>query len=350
MSSWLLYCRPGFENECAAEIQTRGLQHGISGYCKTRPDSGYVVYTSHDHTADLFAVLALEDLIFTRQWCAIYELLNDLPLADRLTPILRLLKQQQLTYQDFFLETPDTNTGKELQKLCRALSTPLQQELQNSGLHDPQSAYRLHLCFLSTHAAYIGYAPLNNSSTWLMGIPRLRASRQAPSRSALKLEEGILRLLSDKEREQLLQSGMRAVDLGAAPGGWSWQLVQKHLFVIAVDNGPMQPELLESGQLEHIQADGFRYQPAKKVDWMVCDIVDKPKKVTALMARWLVNGWCRQTIFNLKLPMKKRYQEVQQCLTILHDELANADIDATIRCKQLYHDREEVTVCVLVTG
>ena len=22
------------------------------------------------------------------------------------------------------------------------------------------------------------------------------------------------------------------------------------------------------------------------------------------MAQWLVNGWCRETIFNLKLPMK----------------------------------------------
>ncbi len=40
-------------------------------------------------------------------------------------------------------------------------------------------------------------------------------------------------------------------------------------------------------------------------------MVEKPAKVTALMAQWLVNGWCRETIFNLKLPMKnamKRYR------------------------------------------
>lgn len=37
---------------------------------------------------------------------------------------------------------------------------------------------------------------------------------------------------------------------------------------------------------------------------MVCDMVEKPAKVAALMAQWLVNGWCRETIFNLKLPMK----------------------------------------------
>lgn len=41
-------------------------------------------------------------------------------------------------------------------------------------------------------------------------------------------------------------------------------------------------------------------------------MVEKPAKVAALMAQWLVNGWCRETIFNLKLPMKKRYEEVSQ--------------------------------------
>lgn len=348
MPGWLLYCRAGFENECAAEIQALAAEQQVGGYCKARPDSGYVLFSSHDPDADLPAELSIEDLIFTRQWFGVFDLLNDLPLADRITPIIRLLKQQPQTYRSFFLETPDTNTGKELQKLCRALAAPLQRALEDNGLFDPDSEYRLHLCFLSTHAAYIGYAPLANSSRWLMGIPRLRAPKNAPSRSALKLEEAFLRLLSDAERDRLLQPGHKAVDLGAAPGGWSWQLVQRSMFVTAVDNGPVQEQLLDSGQVEHIREDGFRYRPARTVDWMVCDIVDKPKKVTALASRWLVNGWCRQTIFNLKLPMKKRYQEVQQCLILLHDDLASAGLAAEIRCKQLYHDREEVTVCVLV--
>lgn len=130
MPSWLLYCRAGFENECAAEIQTRALEQHIHGYCKTRPDSGYVVYTAPEPDVDLFAVLHLDDLIFTRQWFVIVELLNDLPLADRLSPIMRVLQDEALDYSTFFLETPDTNTGKELQKLCRALANPLQRELE----------------------------------------------------------------------------------------------------------------------------------------------------------------------------------------------------------------------------
>ncbi len=348
MSRWLLHCRAGFENECAAEIRAHALEHGVSGYCKARQDSGYVIFTAHEPGVDLFSLVTLEALIFARQWFAVYDLLNDLPLADRILPVIKLLKQHGLRYADTHLETPDTNTGKELQKLCRALHKPLQAALERHELYDQASVFRLHLCFLSTHAAYIGFASRNNSSPWLMGIPRLHFPRQAPSRSTLKLEEALLRLLSEEERRSELQSGMRAVDLGAAPGGWTWQLVRRRLSVIAVDNGSMQPELLDSGLVEHIREDGFRYQPKKPVDWMVCDIVDKPKKVAALAARWLISGWCRRTIFNLKLPMKKRYQEVQECLDLLERELAEAGIAASIRCKQLYHDREEVTVCVLV--
>lgn len=54
---------------------------------------------------------------------------------------------------------------------------------------------------------------------------------------------------------------------------------------------------------------------------MVCDMVEKPAKVAALMASWLVNGWCRETIFNLKLPMKKRYEEVSQNLAYIQQQL-----------------------------
>ncbi|VED47134.1 ribosomal RNA large subunit methyltransferase M [Raoultella terrigena] len=39
------------------------------------------------------------------------------------------------------------------------------------------------------------------------------------------------------------------------------------------------------------------------------------------MAQWLVNGWCRETIFNLKLPMKKRYEELSRNLAYIQEQL-----------------------------
>lgn len=74
---------------------------------------------------------------------------------------------------------------------------------------------------------------------------------------------------------------------------------------LPVDNGPMAQSLMDTGQVTWLREDGFRYRPNRNnISWMVCDMVEKPAKVTALMAQWLVNGWCRETIFNLKLPMK----------------------------------------------
>ena len=163
----------------------------------------------------------------------------------------------------------------------------------------------------------------------------------APSRSALKLDEALLTLLDTDERARLLQPGMRAADLGAAPGGWTWVLTRHGLFVTAVDNGPLREHVLATGQVEHLRAAGFHWQPPRPLDWMVCDMVEQPRRVADRMGTWFREGWCRQAIFNLKLPMKKRWQETALCL----DRFATqAHVPLTVRARQLYHDREEITV------
>ena len=76
---------------------------------------------------------------------------------------------------------------------------------------------------------------------------------------------------------------------------------------------------------------------------MVCDMAESPIKVAERMAHWVVNEWCRETVFNLKLPMKKRYQEVRQCLDLIEQKCQEADINVEVSAKHLYHDREEIT-------
>lgn len=104
---------------------------------------------------------------------------------------------------------------------------------------------------------------------------------------------------------------------------------------------------MDTGQVTWLREDGFKFRPTcSNISWMVCDMVEKPAKVAALMAQWLVNGWCRETIFNLKLPMKKRYEEVSHNLAYIQAQLDEHGINAQIQARQLYHDREEVTVHV----
>jgi len=65
------------------------------------------------------------------------------------------------------------------------------------------------------------------------------------------------------------------------------------------------------------------------------------RRIADLVARWMSGGLARRAIFNLKLPMKKRYDEVRLCEQ--HIAAAMRDTPFTLALRQLYHGREEVT-------
>jgi 23S rRNA (cytidine2498-2'-O)-methyltransferase len=339
-----LHCRAGFEKECAAEITDLANDLGIYGYSKTKDNSAYVVFiTQIPNGADLLIKqLRFTQLIFARQWFACEGLIDDLPVADRVTPLLAAVEKLPRA-RELVIETVDTNEGKELSGLGKKFTAPFEKALKAKKLFQPSSQLRLHLIFISGTQAFLGVTPIQNSSPWPMGIARLRLSKEAPSRATLKLEEAWHHFIPAEDWDTRLASGMRAVDLGAAPGGWTWQLVQRGMYVEAVDNGPMDKNLLETGQVLHILTDGFLYEPKKPVHWLVCDIVDKPARVTSMVIRWFSKKYCREAIFNLKLPMKQRYAEVKKCEERIRAELEKAGFGVEIQFKQLYHDREEVT-------
>lgn len=347
MECFIAYCRAGFESECTAELQAQTAKQGLAGYARAKPGTGYVVFTLYEvGMAGLFAKrMGSLDLVFARQLFISRGLLKDLPVTDRVTPIATALESQANQFSELWVETADTNESKELLTFCRKFSKPLRKTLEQQGKLDCKnlSAPRAHVFFLNSVAAYPGISFPRHSSPWFMGIPRLKHPSNAPSRATLKLEEAWQVFLTPDQRRKWLQPGMKAVDLGAAPGGWTWQMVRRGIRVTAVDNGAMAPTLLESGLVDHRQMDAFHYTPRHFVDWMVCDIVEKPRRVAKLAAKWLANGWCRQCIFNLKLPMKKRYQEVQQCALLITERLETVGISYELTFKQLYHDREEVT-------
>lgn len=132
-------------------------------------------------------------------------------------------------------------------------------------------------------------------------------------------------------------------DLGAAPGGWTWQLAHRGLRVTAVDNGPLKGSVADDALVTHLREDGFTWRPKRAVDWLVCDIVLQPIRIAELVARWIADGAARRAIFNLKHPMKKRYDEVTRCAERTREITERAGMNVELRIRQLYHDREEVT-------
>lgn len=343
--SWLLHCRAGFEAECAEEAIAASAQHGRAAFARTERGAALVEIAPADAQA-LPPPPAWRDLVFARQSLSLLWTFDALDPKDRLGPPIDALAQAGVRVVDCWVEAPDSDAGAEWRGLARALEAAALPALRKRTLIDPASHWRAHLVLRHGTHLMLALADVRSAAPWPLGIPRLKFPRAAPSRSTLKLDEAFLVLLDDGERRRLVRPGMTAVDLGAAPGGWTFQLVARGMRVTAVDNGPMDDALMASGQVEHRREDGFRYRPRQRVDWLVCDMVEQPTRVATLMRDWLVEGAARAAIFNLKLPMKKRGQETQRCLAILREALGEG---WTIRAKQLYHDREEITVAAIST-
>lgn len=352
----LAYCRPGFEPELAAELTARAAERDHWGHSATERNSGVVRYVCASAPM-LERQLAFDDLIFARQKLLGFAELDGLDPKDRITPLLAALESGResllagadgavtaLRFGDLVVEHSDSDAGRELAGLARGFGNALRPALRKPGwLTDKPDARkpRLHVLLHSGTRMDLAMSRAGDSSPWPGGIPRLRQPPNAPSRSAAKLDEAIHTLLTDDERATLLREGLRGADLGAAPGGWTWVLVRAGLRVTAVDNGPLKEPVAGHPQVEHLRADGFRWQPARPLDWMVCDMVEQPRRVAERMAEWFREGWCRNAIFNLKLPMKKRWDETVLCLDLFRQQAGELK---ALRARQLYHDREEITV------
>jgi len=330
LSNWLLYCRPGFERDCVQESQAKPVE--------AVADSGFVVLQGKPR-------LAYAQLTFARQLIRLHGEVNPLPERDRLTPLLAAIPAEPPQFGALWLETPDTNEGKTLSGFTRRFQPLLEEKLRAQGrLADDANLPRLHIFFPDNKRALIGTSDPRNSAAAHMGILRLKMPHDAPSRSYLKLAEAFEVFLSREEQDKWLKPGLHAVDLGAAPGGWTWQLVQRGLKVIAVDNGPLKGVAAEHPSIKHLRQDGFRYRPKHPVDWLVCDMVEQPARVAALMADWVASGATTRAIFNLKLPMKKRVGALADALAGVRATLDAKGLRYRLEARQLYHDREEVTV------
>ena len=70
MTSIVLYCRPGFEKECGAEIQEKAAWNEVYGYLQLTKNEGVVFYhlNAPEDGEKLMEKLALKRLVFARQW------------------------------------------------------------------------------------------------------------------------------------------------------------------------------------------------------------------------------------------------------------------------------------------
>src|SRR5690606_38286192 len=103
-----LHCRPGFEKECAAEISELADELEVHGYIKTKDNSAYVIFVAHEPNGAerLIKEIRFRQLIFVRQWFVSGPPLNDLPVKDRVTPLVAAANSLPVT-RELMVETVD---------------------------------------------------------------------------------------------------------------------------------------------------------------------------------------------------------------------------------------------------
>ncbi|MFA9446699.1 SAM-dependent methyltransferase [Egicoccus sp. AB-alg6-2] len=129
------------------------------------------------------------------------------------------------------------------------------------------------------------------------GVPQFVEDRRGPpSRAYLKLWETFARL-----RRQPAP-GDRCLDLGAAPGGWTWLLARTGADVVAVDKAPLADDVTALPNVTWSQGSAFALEPTAfgPLDWWCSDIIAYPDRLLELVTRWLDAGGVRNLVCTVK--------------------------------------------------
>ena len=170
-------------------------------------------------------------------------------------------------------------------------------------------------------------------AAWPGGVAPVAEDRRPPSRAYRKLEEAFC-WMGDQPRP-----GELCVDLGGAPGGWSYTALKRGARVVAVDRSPLAPELLREPRLTMLEGNAFTYEPAQSVDWLLSDVVCEPPRALALIQRWVGRRACRKLVVTVKFKGREGYGILDE----LRGTLTSAPL-AHARIKHLEHNKNEVTV------
>ncbi len=217
-----------------------------------------------------------------------------------------------------------TWTSKTAKKISRVM------KLSKEGIpHGKTFEQGFFVHFTDFNQTYVSF------NAFSAGQQRMHMDQRAPSRSYLKLEEAFRIFNHEPKPNQAV------IDLGAAPGGWSYSALKRGAIVIALDNGPLREPVKSDPNITHLKIDALKYKPNTTVDWMLCDILEEPDIILNLIHKWLNQKWCKYFIVNLKVG---RNDPVMLLKKIRDQKKGLAPYCKLLQIRQLYHDREEITL------
>lgn len=237
---------------------------------------------------------------------------------------------------------PDTDVANARAGEASAWADTIAAIRKDDGLVDPETPWKAaelggwlgQVCLIGPGVAVVGRVRAREAlSLSPGGRARMKRTEANPSRAAMKLDEAIEWYGVSPGKGDL------CVDLGSAPGGWTRRLVERGARVWSVDPANLAPDVLKMARVKHIKQSAFEFMPDEPVDWLFCDMAWRPLEVAQLLAKWARKGWAAQLVANIKLPMKDKLPTVLRARHTLEDGGWKQ-----VRMRQLYHDRDEVTV------
>lgn len=182
---------------------------------------------------------------------------------------------------------------------------------------------------------------IHNLSDWAGGVRRFKREEGQISRAEFKLLEAI-----ESFNIHLPPNGV-ALDLGAAPGGWTRVLRNLEQYVTAVDPGRLHPSLAQDRNVRHkrMTAEDYLAELPDTYDLIVNDMRLDARDSARLMVSYAPYLYRHGTaLITLKLPHDNREPALDHSFNILKEAytIANA--------RNLFHNRSEVTVYLKVSG
>lgn len=204
----------------------------------------------------------------------------------------------------------------------------------------------LSCCVTSTGVSLAVNRVGDSLADWPGGRVRLARDDARVSRSEFKLEE-LFQVFPMDTLGAWPPVGGRAIDLGAAPGGWTRILRQRGLAVWAVDPGDLHTSLAEDRDVHHVRttAGEFFRSTDMLFDLAVNDMRMDPMRSCRVLVE--ASGRLRPgalAVVTLKIGVRQPVETLHRCLTALRERYT------ILFARQLHHNRHELTVVARHTG
>lgn len=294
--------------------------------CLTHQELGSQLRTSGIFVRHLFPVL--KTLTLTSQEQDLDELVRCcLALAPGLNPEETVSVQTRVysasTYRNF-----DVNT-----RVAKAF-------VKEGFLLDVRHPAQAISIVCADTTAFVGVSPvLYNLSDWAGGVRRYAREDGQLSRAEFKLLEALEVFAIP------VPAGGTALDLGAAPGGWTRVIREKGLKVVAVDPAQLDPRISLDRGVTHARMTAQRYLDMERTPGLF-DLTVNDMRIDATPSAHLLCDAARLlkpdqwAVMTLKLTAKHQRKQVRDALGVLSRAYT------VVGARKLFHNRSEVTVAL----